>query len=597
MSFIATVSKKTSLLFLLTVMLANIVLPVLKPGSVSALVNNPEPKAKISFTFDDGLTSAATIAQPTLAKYGFVGTDYVISGCVGMTTTPNTCHANTDASYMNWNQIVALQQAGWEIGSHTATHPYLASSDAGDGQPDVLSASQVEAELSQSKADLLAHGLNVQAFSTPYGDYTPATLALIAKYYSSHRGFAEQNLNGWGYDDYLLNNMQVQAGVSVSAVEQRIDEAIATNQWLILTMHDIKTRASNNPDDYEYSTTNLDQIAAYVKSKYDAGSLQVTTVSDGLVGGSASDNLLPNSSFNSGVSNGWTTDNPSAVTADAANNGSYPDATSSVKFVSTSQSNHLFSPKISVDPHANYMLKNFINVSGNIGGELGFYIDEYDRNGNWISGQYKTAERGNFVEDINFAYTPSSVLVAKASLQVFTTANSGITAYLDNSQWFLLSSQTPVTSTNLLANGTFADDFSNGWATDDPEHITWDRTLRGGPDTPIDSARLTAGLTKQAHLFSAPVAVDASKYYLLQAYLNILNINSGVVGYYIDEYDANGTWISGKYLGDSSTVGEHNESFVYQPSSAAVAKSSLQIIVVNNSGILAFLDDVKLSQP
>src|SRR4051812_26952279 len=68
-----------------------------------------QPTAKVSFTFDDGLTSAITDAAPTLAKYGFTATDYVISGCVGMTTAPNTCHANTATTYMDWTQVNTLK--------------------------------------------------------------------------------------------------------------------------------------------------------------------------------------------------------------------------------------------------------------------------------------------------------------------------------------------------------------------------------------------------------------------------------------------------------------------------------------------------------
>ncbi len=166
---------------------------------------------------------------------------------------------------MTWAQVKQLQFAGWEIGSHTVTHPYLASSDATDGQPNVLTQAQVVQELTQSKADFAAQGITTNALATPYGDYTSATLAQIAKLYTSHRGFADQNNNNWPYNDYLLNDMQVQAGVTVAQVKAKIDAAIANKQWLILTMHDIKVAPSTDPADYEYSTSNLDQIAAYVE--------------------------------------------------------------------------------------------------------------------------------------------------------------------------------------------------------------------------------------------------------------------------------------------------------------------------------------------
>src|SRR6185503_8052409 len=125
--------------------------------------------------FDDGLQSTFTNAQPILAQAGLTGTDYVITGCVGMTTVPNTCRANTDRAYMTWAQIQALQNTnGWEIGSHSVDHQCLASSaaqDPSDCQKSTLTTAQVDAELANSKSALAAQGINATDFSPPYGDF------------------------------------------------------------------------------------------------------------------------------------------------------------------------------------------------------------------------------------------------------------------------------------------------------------------------------------------------------------------------------------------------------------------------------------------
>jgi len=184
------------------------------PPHVGALTVNPAPTAKISFTFDDGLASTFTEAQPTLAKYGLTGTDYVITGCVGMATAPNTCRANNDSTYMTWAQIQTLQNLdGWEVGSHTVDHRCLASSsvqDPDDCQRSQLTPAQVDSELSQSKATLATNGVNAVDFAPPYGDYNNAVIAQIAKYYQTMRGFKDQNTNVWPYDDYLLNDAALQ---------------------------------------------------------------------------------------------------------------------------------------------------------------------------------------------------------------------------------------------------------------------------------------------------------------------------------------------------------------------------------------------------
>lgn len=572
---------------------------VFNAAPVSA-ATNIAPSAKISFTFDDGLASAYTQAAPTLAKYGLTGTNYVTPGCVGMTTAPNTCHANTDNKYMSWDQVLALKSTyGWEIGSHSETHPYLATSDAADGQPAVLTQAQVIAELTQSKADLAAHGIEATDFSTPYGDYNNSTLAQIAKVYASHRGFADVNANGWPYNDYLINDFQVQGPVTVAQVKAKIDEAITNKTWLVLTFHELMaTGASSNNDDYQYATSKLDQIAAYVKTKVTAKLITSTNINNGLVTGS---NMFVNGSFNDGISDGWTTSAPSTITADSGNNGSYPDPTNAVKLTSSNKNTYLFSPRVAVETAKSYMFKNFVNVTTLTSGELAFYVDEYDAAGNWISGQYKTAERSAFVENINFMYTPSSALVKSSNLQVIVTANSGITAYLDNSQMFPLdgsNNPTPtvppvVTPTNLMTNGEFDSGISGGWSTNDAANIKADSANHGATTGATNSISLSNPSANNHHLFSPQLSVTTAKTYSIDAYLNLVSLTAGEVAFYIDEYDAAGNWISGQYKTGVRATSTGDVTMSYTPSSQNVAKSSLQVIVTGNSNIQAYIDNIR----
>src|SRR5688572_26130780 len=179
-----------------------------------AAVQSPTAAAKVSFTFDDGFTSALTKASPALGQYGLSGTNYVISGCVGMTTAPNNCAADGDQSYMTWDQINQLKTTyGWEIGGHSVSHPQLAT--------DGLTVAQLEQQIANNKQELANHGYNAVSFASPFGDYSNTTLAVIAKHFASHRGFHDVSNNVWSYNDYLLNNMQVQAGVTVAQVKAR----------------------------------------------------------------------------------------------------------------------------------------------------------------------------------------------------------------------------------------------------------------------------------------------------------------------------------------------------------------------------------------
>lgn len=71
------------------------------------------PPRPILITFDDGNLDNYTTAWPIMQKYGFTGVLYIVAGSIG-----------TD-KYMNADQIVEMYKAGWEIGSHSVSHPDL----------------------------------------------------------------------------------------------------------------------------------------------------------------------------------------------------------------------------------------------------------------------------------------------------------------------------------------------------------------------------------------------------------------------------------------------------------------------------------------
>ena len=436
--------------------------PAFMPATASAAVPaNLTRTPKITFTFDDGLLSSRTLAAPTLQKYGYTGVNYVATSCIGMTTAPNTCQANTDGVYMTWAQVNEIQDNyGWEIGSHTATHPYLATT--GDEQPTQLTTAQVINELTTSKTAITTNtGVAPLAFASPYGDYQPSgnpVLAEVAKLYTSHRGFADTGYNvspwettatlpadNYPLNNYLIRTQQVQTGVSVATVKSYIDKAIADNAWLVLTFHDITAGAtSGNADDYQYSNADLDAVAAYAKSK----SMLGTNVTNGLaLMGSTGTNLMSNSSFDSAIdtynpgalsTTNWTTDSPSTITRDTANHGSYPSSANSLHVTNSASASHVFSPVVGVTAGQTYIVNMFINVTTVTTGEVAFYVDEYDANGAYLTTQYKKSIfPGNnpLVKNWNFSYIPTAG-AAKARLQIHFSANSGVDAYLDNAQFF-----------------------------------------------------------------------------------------------------------------------------------------------------------------
>lgn len=562
------------------------------PAAAVVAPHNVEPFAKVSFTFDDGLANTLTEAAPTLAAHGLTGTSFATTDCIGMTAVPNTCAADPDVSYMSWEQLTELRDIyGWEIGGHSVSHPML--------DTDGLTEAELAAEITGGKQILMDHGFEPTNFATPYGDYDNRVLAEIARSYASHRGFWDVSNNSWPYNDYILNNMQVQAGVEVSDVLARVDQAIAGKHWLILTFHGIFQNPSSDPEDYQYATADLNTIAAYVKTKQDEGLLKAVNIEDGLV--TSDTNLLPNGDLAAGISGGWTTDTPANVVADAANNGSYPESQNSVRITAGPTGNsHFFSPKIEVQHTKTYMLQSFLNITARSGGELGYYIDEYNLNGDWVSGKWVKAKVAHMVSQENFTYTPSSMQVAKASLQVYVTPGSGITAYVDSFRWFALEEEAtpppPPPTENLLPNSSFDNGIADGWATNNSMAFTADSGGNGSPDNPESALRLLAG-DSNASLFAPLVDVDHTLAYSVSAYLDIQTLTQHEVAFYIDEYDIGGNWLSGQYKLAKRDTGIEVIGFDYQTTSDLVKKSGLQVILVGHSGITGYLDDVKFLAP
>ena len=86
----------------------------------------------VAITFDDGYASTFRLARPILDRFGmagtlFIPTDYLGGGPMswpGIEQWIGTEHEQ-ELLPMSWEQARELADAGWEIGSHTKSHPLL----------------------------------------------------------------------------------------------------------------------------------------------------------------------------------------------------------------------------------------------------------------------------------------------------------------------------------------------------------------------------------------------------------------------------------------------------------------------------------------
>jgi len=80
----------------------------------SRVIKRPIPDKLVVLTFDDAPASHYSIVAPLLKAYGFGATFFVCE------FPPNF---KDSSKYMNWRQIKALDAMGFEVASHTRTHP------------------------------------------------------------------------------------------------------------------------------------------------------------------------------------------------------------------------------------------------------------------------------------------------------------------------------------------------------------------------------------------------------------------------------------------------------------------------------------------
>ncbi|MDQ3099010.1 MAG: polysaccharide deacetylase family protein [bacterium] len=582
------------------------------------------PQGTVALTFDDATVDTYTKAVPILSSRGIKGVLYDNTGY------------NGKSGYLTWAQVQELQNKyGWEIGGHSVTHPLMTT----------LSASQLKTEVEQSKKDLVDHGINPVSFATPYGDYDNKVIAAIAKQYYIHRPFHDREQNNvYPYNSYLIQVQSVEKVTTFAQVKGWIDNAKATNTALVLVFHTIVTRPS---DQYDVSESMLKQVADYIKSS----GIKVNQVKD--LAQMNTPNLFQNSSFEQGMNIGWTTDNATSVKIDTNTNGSMPAPKNSVVMSGSASVSHLFAPTLAVKPNETYVVKAFTNQSSFTNGEYGYYLNEYDSAGNWISGRWifgnfdNDTNNSNDVFQVSFKYQPTSDLVASAMLEVYMTAGSAGKVYIDNIELYKVytdtsstpvpsaiptvtpvvtptvqpsaiptasasatptaqpsitptatASATPVASvtptpsmqptaqpsvqpsatpsgTNLVRNsnmGAAESGFALYWKGNDSS-IVYDTTSKGCSGA--ESIIMKANNTVNAVLINTKyIAVDSAKSYDWLTCVKV-GTGSGEFGYYIDEYDANNIWISGKWMG-MAAPGTRTDWFVYTPSSSAVKYAGIQ---------------------
>jgi peptidoglycan/xylan/chitin deacetylase (PgdA/CDA1 family)/protein-L-isoaspartate O-methyltransferase len=124
-------------------------------------MKRPLPGKRVLLTFDDGCADFIETAWPLLERYGFKAVMFLPTDVIGDACRWDA-HLGEPARVMSWADLRALQKAGVEFGSHTATHPLLTG----------LSPDEMAREALRSRAAIAEElGLSVTSIAYPYGAF------------------------------------------------------------------------------------------------------------------------------------------------------------------------------------------------------------------------------------------------------------------------------------------------------------------------------------------------------------------------------------------------------------------------------------------
>jgi peptidoglycan/xylan/chitin deacetylase (PgdA/CDA1 family) len=145
------------------------------------------PKKPIVITFDNGYPPQVTFAPRIMARYGW----------------PGVLNEITE-DHLHNSQIWHVLKMGWEVDSHSVTHPDMAALDASD----------MQAQLVDSRR-FLRHTFHIESnsFCYPSSEYTPAVVAAVKA-----AGYTNATTENSGYassaDPYLLNRFEMTSDVT-----------------------------------------------------------------------------------------------------------------------------------------------------------------------------------------------------------------------------------------------------------------------------------------------------------------------------------------------------------------------------------------------
>ena len=204
----------------------------------------------VTFIFDDGNLTDYTIMKPVFDKQGEVACVSIISDNIG------------DTNSLTSTQLVEMESDGWEILSHSKTHPNLIT----------LTEEQIRTELLDSKRSLEAMGLTIKNFVYPSHRHNNIVRKITKEYYRSARG-GNQGINPERLETYALSSYIINVFTTLSSCKEYVDKAWNEKKWMIFYLH--TTHIKNIKDNV---ITFINELIDYIQTK----NINIVTVNQAL---------------------------------------------------------------------------------------------------------------------------------------------------------------------------------------------------------------------------------------------------------------------------------------------------------------------------